>query len=139
MDDVAAEAGYSRRSLYRFYPSKEELGVALALRSCQKLQQAVGPLGSAALFDIAWTFWQFSLSHPEDFRVVLDTRQLMLAGGFGTEFASRSELERESLVAALGYLEFRFHHRAAWQESGLAGTDDLVKTVLKKLLTEENS
>jgi len=32
MDDIAAEADYTRRSLDRFFPSKEELGVAIRRR-----------------------------------------------------------------------------------------------------------
>ena len=150
MDDIAAEADYTRRSLYRFFPSKEALGVALAVRSCRLLTKAIGPLESASLFDIAWAYFQFSLSHPEEFRVVLETRQLMFSGralplkdewlkadGFGAAFASRGEVDWESLAAAVGYVEFRFRYRAAWQESGLAGTAETVEAVLRKILFEE--
>jgi AcrR family transcriptional regulator len=152
MDDIAAEADYTRRSLYRFFPSKEELGIALALRSCRSLSGSVGPLKSASLFDIAWAYWQFSRSHPEEFRVVVETRQLMMSGRtvalrdewvatdeFGAAFAARCETDRESLAAAIGYVEFRFRNRAIWQDSGLAGTDDTVKTILKRILIEEKA
>ena len=150
MDDIAAEADYTRRSLYRFFPSKEELGVALALRSCRLLSKSVGPLESASLFDVAWAYWQFSRNHPEEFRVVVETRQLMMSeravplrgewlatDDFGAAFASRCETDRESLAAAAGYIEFRFRNQAVWQNSGLAGTDDTVKTILKRILIEE--
>ena len=152
MDDVAAEARYTRRSLYRFFPSKDELGIALALRSCRRMTAAFGALESASLFDIAWAYWQFSQSHPEEFRVVIDTRQLMLSGralplrdewiktdDFGAAFAARDELDRESLAAAVGYVEFRFRYRAVWQDSGLAGNTETVKAVLRKILIEEKT
>lgn len=149
MDDIAAEADYTRRSLYRFFPSKEELGISLALRSCRLLTESVMAPG-ATLFDFAWTYFQFSLSHPEEFHVILETRQLMMSGRtlplrdewmatdeFGAAFASRSALDRESLAAAVGYVEFRFRHQRVWQGSGLAGNDDTVKTILKRILFEE--
>lgn len=152
MDDIAAEADYTRRSLYRFFPGKEELGIALALRSCRAMSRSLGPLDSVSLFDLVHAYWQFSLLHPEEFRVVLETRQLMLSGrtlplrdewmatdDLGAAFASRGPLERESLAAALGYIELRFRYRTVWHESGLAGSDDTVRAVLKKILTEEKA
>ena len=151
MDDIAAEADYTRRSLYRFFQSKEELGISLAIRSCRLLTQSVAGQGTR-LFDFAWAYFRFSLDHPPEFAVILETRELMLSGrtlplrdewlatdDFGAAFASRSPLEREALAAAIGYVEFRFRHRTVWQESGLAGDEDAVKTILERILAEENS
>jgi len=56
---------------------------------------------------------------------------------FGAAFASRIETDRESLAAAAGYVEFRFRNQAVSRDSGLAGTDDTVKTLLKRILIEE--
>jgi AcrR family transcriptional regulator len=149
MDDVAAEADYTRRSLYRFFSSKEELGMALAVRSCQRLMEAVGPGGPTSLFDFVWLYWRFSRDHPDEFRVVLETRQLLLAGrtlplqeewlqtdGFGQAFAALGPVDRESLAAAVGYVEFRFLYRAVEQTLELSG-DETVKTVLAKILSKE--
>lgn len=151
MDDIAAEADYTRRSLYRFFPSKEELGISLAIRSCKLLTQSVAGQGTK-LFDLAWAYFRFSLDHPQEFSVILETRELMLTGrtlplrdewlatdDFGAAFASRSAIERESLAAAIGYVEFRFRHRTAWHESGLAGDEGAVKTILGRILAEENA
>lgn len=146
MDDVAEEADYTRRSLYRFFASKEELGMALAIRCCRLLSDSFAP-GSS--FDVAWTYWRISQERPLEFRVILETRELMVSGralplreewlaadGMGSWLTSQDGVGREAVAAALGYVEFRFRHRTVWQESGLAGDDEAVKTVLERILKE---
>lgn len=147
MDDVAEEADYTRRSLYRFFASKEELGMALAVRCCRLLSDTFEP--STASFDAAWTYWRLSQDRPLEFRVILETRELMVSGrtlplrqewlaadGLGSWLTSQDGVGREAMAAALGYVEFRFRYGAVWQESGLAGDDGAVKTVLERILKE---
>jgi AcrR family transcriptional regulator len=153
MDDVAAEAGYSRRSLYRFFASKDELGAALGLRCGRALLQSLEPLESRSLFDVGWAYFQLSRDEPQTFRVILFSRQWMssdrpmplkaeLAAEIGA-FVSAAGLqlgirEGEPLAAAFGYVEFLFRYRTAWEASGLAGDDDSVRAVLRRLLEKES-
>ena len=125
--------------------------MALALRSCRNLDQALGSLGSPPLLDIAWAYWQFSIDHPGEFRVILETRQLMLtdrvlpnrdewraSDAFGMKFASLDDVAREAFAAAVGYVEFHFRHRAAWQGLGLTGKPEAVRTVLERIFGGDN-
>ena len=77
MDDVAAEADYSRRSLYRFFPAKDDLGAALALRCCRLLVRSLAPVGALRMIDLVLAYERFAREHPREFRLILDTRQMM--------------------------------------------------------------
>ena len=153
MDDVAAEAGYSRRSLYRFFASKNELGAALGLRCGRALVQSLEPLASRSLFDVGWAYFRLSRDEPQVFRVILDTRHWVSSdgpqpiraelvaeiGAFVSAVGSQLGLrECEPLAAAFGYVEFLFRYTAAWEASGLAGDDDAVRAVLRRLLEKES-
>lgn len=149
MDDVAAEADYSRRSLYRFFPAKDDLGAALALRCCRLLVRSLAPVGSLRLIDLVLAYERFSREHPREFRLILDTRQMMGSGRplpmeaeWSAEDGAMEELLRarlgsgggEPLAAALGYVEFRFRYRKIWETAGLAGSDSAMHSVLHTLL-----
>lgn len=149
MDDVAAEAGYSRRSLYRFFPSKDDIAAALAIRSGRLLSERLAPVGSLALFDIAWAYFQASRERPDVFRVVLDTREWLASGRpmpmkselteeLGAMVTSLGPLlgpgDGEPMAAALGYVEFLFRYRTTWEATGLSGDDEAVRRVLEQLL-----
>jgi hypothetical protein len=41
------------------------------------------------------------------------------------------DLGGEAVAAALGYVEFRFRYGRAWSQSGLAGGEAAVRTVLE--------
>lgn len=153
MDDIAAAAGYSRRSLYRFFESKDEIVAAAALRSCRTLLDSLGPVGSLSLFDLVWTYYRFSQEEPEGFGVMLEMRRWLSDGRslpFTRELASEDaaflqllearvgDLGGEAVAAALGYVEFRFRYGRSWSQSGLAGDEAEVRAVLEGLLTKEN-
>jgi AcrR family transcriptional regulator len=143
MDDIALEAGYSRRSLYRFFPSKQDIGVALARRSCQTLFESLGPMEELSLFQIVWAYLEFSRAHPLEFRVVIDTRPLAEPNVEDKDFilalGSRlGPMGREALAAAVGYVEFLFRYRQTWEMAGFIREDEAVKAVLMKILSEES-
>jgi AcrR family transcriptional regulator len=142
MDDIALEAGYSRRSLYRFFSSKQDIGVALAQRSCQILIESLGPMEDLSLFQFVWTYLEFSRAHPLEFRIVIDTRPFAKPNLQDQDFilalGSRlGPVGREALAAAIGYVEFLFRYRKTWEMAGFTREDEAVKAVLMKILSEE--
>jgi AcrR family transcriptional regulator len=154
MDDLAAAAGYSRRSLYRFFPSKERLGAALSLRSVRRLFESLGPVETAPLGDLLDSYYAFSVEHPTEFRLILETRpkqgvdlQLQLEPQESDELNSwanslRSRLSprgRELFAAAIGYVEFRFRHKTIWESAGMGGDMDAVRSALNSMIDEETS
>jgi len=144
MDDIALEAGYSRRSLYRFFPSKQDIGVALAQRSCRTMIASLGPMEGLSLFQIVWAYLEFSRAHPLEFRIVIDTRPLVNLNlqdqDFFVTLGSRlGPIGREALAAAFGYVEFLFRYRKTWEMAGFTSGDEAVKAVLMKILSEESS
>ncbi len=152
MDDLATAAGYSRRSLYRFFPSKERLGAALGLRCVRRLIQTLGPMETAPLGDLLERYYTFSVEHPMEFRLILETRpkqesdlRLQLEPQEWDELNSwskslRSRLSprgRELFAAAIGYVEFRFRYKTMWESAGMDGDMDGIRSHLSSLIDEE--
>jgi AcrR family transcriptional regulator len=154
MDDVASEAGYAKRSLYRFYQSKDEIGAALALRSCKALVLGMEPIENKSLFDIAWAYYRLSHEDPLVFRVILDTREWLASD---TPLPQKEDLAAvdaallailksrvgppggERLIVAFGYVEFLFRYKSFRPLAGHLGGEKAVRATLEKLLNEEKS
>jgi AcrR family transcriptional regulator len=101
MDDVAAEADFSKRTLYKYFSCKEQLALAIAHRGFCLLNSALR--GSASvnadkpalerLDAIGRTFLEFHNSHPGHFWTMMmyETRE--------------ADFSREDIVAARCYAE----------------------------------
>ena len=70
---IAAAAGYNRRTLYLYFRDKEELFLAVVLRSLESLgayfQKAA--TGANVLRELAWAFFTFAQEHPEDLDLIM--------------------------------------------------------------------
>ncbi len=76
IDDIAAAAGYSKRSIYLYFRDREELFLAVALRGqtlfYEMLKQALEGEGDGhGLLRMGRAFYEFSLSHPEFFGMIM--------------------------------------------------------------------
>jgi len=77
IDDIAAAAGYSKRSIYLYFRDREELFLAVVVRGQELLfdtlsraMEAKGP-HNPGLMVLAKAFFDFSLSHPEFFVMIM--------------------------------------------------------------------
>ncbi|HPA73357.1 MAG TPA: TetR/AcrR family transcriptional regulator [Spirochaetota bacterium] len=77
IDDIAAAAGYSKRSIYLYFRDREELFLAVVVRGQELLfdtlsraMEAKGP-HDPGLMVLAKAFFDFSLSHPEFFVMIM--------------------------------------------------------------------
>jgi len=112
------------------------------------------PLESKSLLDIVWVYYRMSRDDPRGFRVILETREWL---GCDASFPQRDELAAvdhefleilkarmpplsgEPVCAAVGYVEFLFHHKAMLPLEDPAHRDEAVRAMLEKVLHEENA
>jgi hypothetical protein len=131
---------------------QDEIGAALALRSCKALVLGMEPIENKSLFDIVWAYYRLSHDNPLVFRVILDTREWLASdapvpqkddlaavdAAFMEILQSRvGHLWGERLIAALGYVEFLFRYRAFRPLAGHLGGEEVVLATLERLLNEE--
>ena len=78
MDDVAKEAEFSKRTLYLYFNSKEQLYFEIMARGYRKLigmldedteQESGGAIGK--IRRMAWTMYRFSREQPSYFRAIM--------------------------------------------------------------------
>lgn len=76
MDQVAKEAEFTKRTLYQYFPGKEELYFAVALRGFRRLftycgeAMARGKNGNEKLRLSGTAYYRFFKDNPETFRVI---------------------------------------------------------------------
>jgi AcrR family transcriptional regulator len=77
IEDIAAAAGYSKRSIYLYFRDREELFLAVALRGQTLLYEMLSRAlegeggGEHRLLRMGRAFYEFSLSHPEFFGMIM--------------------------------------------------------------------
>lgn len=77
MDDIAGEAEYTRRTLYTYFPSRDEIYLSIFLEDMETrrdLQQAAVAKAGSGLEKIrAWgeTFYEYARQHPHAMRLQL--------------------------------------------------------------------
>jgi AcrR family transcriptional regulator len=77
IDDIAAAAGYSKRSIYLYFSDREELFLAVVVRGQEMLfttlSRALEMKGphDPGLMILGKAFFDFSLSHPEFFDMIM--------------------------------------------------------------------
>lgn len=82
MDEVAAEAEFTKRTVYMYFAGKEDLLYAVALEGSKRLfaaQQRVLSGGDPGLEKIrraAMAYYEFSRDFPELYRIIEDARRL---------------------------------------------------------------
>lgn len=82
MDEVAAEAQFTKRTVYMYFVDKEDLLFAVALEGSKRLfsrQQAIlagDGTGLAKVRRAAQAYYEFSRDMPDLFRVIEDARRL---------------------------------------------------------------
>ena len=90
MDEIAAEAGYNKRTIYLYFKDKEELFLAVVLRGMELLLDTVEKTFELSreresLFrDIATTLFNFFTNHPEYFNLMM-IYESRSNGAFGGE------------------------------------------------------
>jgi AcrR family transcriptional regulator len=88
-EELAVACGCDRRTLYRYFPTKEDLFweaaaqayAGLAQRFTAAAQTWEDSMASAAGRVRSWamTYLDFSLEHPNDFRVIMQARERLVA------------------------------------------------------------
>lgn len=82
MDEVAAEAQFTKRTVYMYFVNKEDLLFAVALEASKRLftrQQAIlaeADKGLAKIRRAALAYYEFSRDLPDLFRLIEDARHL---------------------------------------------------------------
>ncbi|HEX3048360.1 MAG TPA: TetR/AcrR family transcriptional regulator [Bacillota bacterium] len=76
MDEVAQAAQFTKRTIYQYFPSKEELYLAVALKGFQQLMSyfetaiAKGATGFEKIHLSGLAYYQFYKDHPDTFRLM---------------------------------------------------------------------
>ena len=74
---IAEAAGYNKRTLYLYFKDREEIFLAVVLRSLSRLQAALETAGescdrgSSRLAGLAEAFFDFSTNHPDDLDLIM--------------------------------------------------------------------
>lgn len=77
IEDIAAAADYSKRSIYLYFRDREEIFLAVVLRGQElfhdMLENALNDTGSDGLsiMKLGRAFYQFSINHPEFFSMIM--------------------------------------------------------------------
>ena len=101
--NVASKVGYSPGAIYSYFPSKDDIFLALAEEGFRKLGAAhlAMPATSDALGDLAdtaWRFYAFSKEQPQYFALVFLDRRVPRIGPESERFSFMSEI-KTSLLA----------------------------------------
>ena len=74
MDDVAREADFSKRTLYKYFSSKNQLTLAIAHRGfCHSQRNAAGDRKQAWRVGLRPTDWRHLVEHTSSFETVIST------------------------------------------------------------------
>lgn len=111
MDEVAKEAEFSKRTVYVYFSSKEQIYFEIMIRGYRLLIKMIedsfkaNPSRNALdeLRDIFFTFWKFSRSDPEYFKAIMEYETRDSDGRHGVEDESKAECYRLGEVI-FGYL-----------------------------------
>ncbi len=101
--NIASRVGYSPGAIYNYFPSKDDIFLALAEEGFRKLgaTQLAMPATSDALGDLAdaaWRLYAFSKEQPQYFALVFLDRRVPRVGPESERFAFISEI-KGSLLA----------------------------------------
>lgn len=110
--DIAGQAGFTRRTVYAYYPTKEELMMTLHLEGLQKrlvvLEKAMAPAqtGLAKIEAFGRAYFRHYQVHPDQLRlqVVLDTEKLdhaKISPALMSRFRQANDLGHQQLEGAL--------------------------------------
>jgi AcrR family transcriptional regulator len=96
--NVASKVGYSPGAIYSYFPSKDDIFLALAEEGFRRLgaAQLAMPATSDALGDLADTAWRlyaFSKEQPQYFALVFLDRRVPRIGPESERFAFMSEIK----------------------------------------------
>jgi AcrR family transcriptional regulator len=103
--NIASKVGYSPGAIYSYFPSKDDIFLALAEEGFRKLgaAQLAMPETSDALRDLADTAWRlyaFSKEQPQYFALVFLDRHVPRIGPESERFAFMSEIKTSLLARA---------------------------------------
>lgn len=90
MDDVAAQAGFTKRTVYQYFPGKQDLYYAVVLRGMRELLSSVREAGEGAsgpekLREKKLAAWRCARRHADAFGAMSQIR-LARAGGENGEY-----------------------------------------------------
>lgn len=100
---IAAKSGYSPAAIYSYFPSKDEIFLALAEEGFRLLgtSHLVATPGAAAvddLFAAVWRIYEFSKSQPHYFALVFLDRHVPRIGPVSERFAFMHEMRRQMMA-----------------------------------------
>jgi AcrR family transcriptional regulator len=101
--NIASKVGYSPGAIYSYFPSKDDIFLALAEEGFRKLgaEALATPATSDALADLAETAWRlyaFSKAQPQYFALVFLDRHVPRIGPESERFAFMSEIKTNLLA-----------------------------------------
>ncbi|MDQ7797355.1 MAG: TetR/AcrR family transcriptional regulator [Candidatus Edwardsbacteria bacterium] len=110
--DIADQAGFTRRTVYAYFPTKEELMMTLHLEGLQKrlvvLEKAMAPAqtGLAKVDAFGRAYFRHYQAHPDQLllQVILDTEKLdhaKISPALMSRFRQANDLGHEQLEGAL--------------------------------------
>lgn len=90
MDEVAAQAGFTKRTVYQYFPGKQDLYYAVVLRGMRRLLKSVRDAGEAKnglekLREKKLASWRCARENAEAF-AVMSQKRLVSSGGENSEY-----------------------------------------------------
>lgn len=74
-EEVAAAAGYTKRTMYHYFRDKEELSLAVVHKALlllnAQMREAVEQPGDSIIRALAWAYFRFFLDHPAYFDLTM--------------------------------------------------------------------
>ncbi len=124
MEDIAAEAGFTKRTLYQYYDGKQEIYYAVVVRGMHRLLdelRAAAHMGQSGLEQfrlVRRAAWQCAQHNPNTFRVMARLGQARSAGA-----DSSAEQQIAALSAEL-FLVFRSILDRGRTDGSIPNTDE---------------
>ncbi|MCI1955300.1 MAG: TetR/AcrR family transcriptional regulator [Oscillospiraceae bacterium] len=102
MDEVAREAEFSKRTVYLYFSSKEQIYLEIMIRGYKLLIETIGESfhenhpqnAPEELRCIFFTFYRFSRDYPEYFKAIMEYETKNSTGRSGMEGGSKAECYR---------------------------------------------
>lgn len=82
MDEIAADAEYTKRTVYQYFPAKEDIYFALALNAFEKLMEDIGSVFSQGICGLeklqkaGEAYMLFYLKYPDQFLIMSRARSI---------------------------------------------------------------
>lgn len=131
IEQIARAAGYSKRTVYLDYPTKDEIFITLCMEGGDLLEKRLGqiPFGELSvercIERFIEVFTSFSREHPQYFRMIFSEATPAILAGCSSAVRERAALlERDCLLVVVGLVDRAVRERIIepvdpWETAGI--------------------